>query len=421
MRIIPFPGRTEASPNDAWHAELEAALNDDGAGPVAESWRELREDVRALAPPMAPEFERQLSQRIAERSARRRSREVSPSELPGASTVATPARPAVPTDLTRSGTASRKLHRRMEWPRLPSRLGAAAIIATTSAVVAAVLIAAPWRAATPREAGPAGTSQRAVPLSAGASTPKSASRAAQSATAEPIAPTPTGAASAPGRVQQLAASISLAPTPSELQETADRVARLAVSAGGFVQSSHVQVQQGGTSEANLMLRLPSAKLNAALASLGQLAPVRAESQSLQDITDAYDAARQRLTDATAERQALLRALSAATTQGQIDSLRERLSQSRSAIAEARSGLQAVSQRASTAEVEVTVVGDAHAGSKGLTLHRGLHDAGRVLIVTLVVLLITAAILVPLALLLTALVTGRSAWRRYQRERALDAP
>ncbi|MGA2320934.1 MAG: DUF4349 domain-containing protein [Solirubrobacteraceae bacterium] len=309
----------------------------------------------------------------------------------------------------------------MEWPRLPSRLGAAAIIATTSAVVAAVLIAAPWRAATPREAGPAGTSQRAVPLSAGASTPKSASRAAQSATAEPIAPTPTGAASAPGRVQQLAASISLAPTPSELQETADRVARLAVSAGGFVQSSHVQVQQGGTSEANLMLRLPSAKLNAALASLGQLAPVRAESQSLQDITDAYDAARQRLTDATAERQALLRALSAATTQGQIDSLRERLSQSRSAIAEARSGLQAVSQRASTAEVEVTVVGDAHAGSKGLTLHRGLHDAGRVLIVTLVVLLITAAILVPLALLLTALVTGRSAWRRYQRERALDAP
>ena len=104
----------------------------------------------------------------------------------------------------------------------------------------------------------------------------------------------------------------------------------------------------------MTLNLPSAKLSAALASLGQLAPVRAESQSLQDITSSYDAARQRLADATAERQALLRALSKATTEGQIDSLRERLSQTRGAIARAHSALQAVSQHASTAEVEVTV-------------------------------------------------------------------
>ena len=157
------------------------------------------------------------------------------------------------------------------------------------------------------------------------------------------------------------------------------MSRLAVSDGGFVQSSHVQVQQAGTSEANLDLSLPSAKLSAALASLGQLAPVRAESQSLQDITNTYDAARQRLADATAERQALLRALSKATTEGQIDSLHERIAQNRGAIAQARLSLQAVSQHASTAEVEVTVLGDAHAGSEGLTLHRGLHDAGRVLV------------------------------------------
>jgi hypothetical protein len=421
MRIIPFPGRSETNPNESWHTELEGALNGDGTGSVADSWRELREDVRALAPPMAPEFERELRERIAERGARSRSRELSPSELPEASTVGTTDRPAVPTDPAPPRPASGRLHRRAGWPRLPNRLGAAAIIATTSAVVAAVVIAGPWRAATPPQAAPAITRQRPVPLSAGTSTPKAASRPAQSAAAEPAASPATGAASTPGRVQQLAASISLAPTPGEVQETADRVARLAVSAGGFVQSSHVQVQQGGTSEANLMLRLPSAKLSAALASIGQLAPVRAESQSLQDITDAFDAARQRLADATAERQALLRALAAATTQGQIDSLRERLSQSGRAIAEARSGLQGVSQRVSTAEVEVTVVGDVRAGSEGLTLHRGLHDAGRVLVVAVAVLLIAAAILLPLALLLTALVTGASAWRRYQRERALDAP
>jgi vacuolar-type H+-ATPase subunit H len=220
-------------------------------------------------------------------------------------------------------------------------------------------------------------------------------------------------------VQQLAASITLAATPSDVQETADRVSRLAVSDGGFVQSSHVQVQQAGTSEANLMLSVPSAKLSGALASLGQLAPVRAESQSLQDITNTYDAASQRLSDATAERRALLRALSSATTEGQIDSLHERISQNRGAIAQARSALQTVSQHASTAEVEVTVLGDAHTGSEGLTLHRGLHDAGRVLLVTLVIVLIAAAILVPLALLAAALAAARRMWLRYQRERILD--
>jgi vacuolar-type H+-ATPase subunit H len=149
--------------------------------------------------------------------------------------------------------------------------------------------------------------------------------------------------------------------------------------------------------------------------------VHAENQSLQDITNTYNAARQRLNDATAERQALLRALAKATAEGQIDSLRERISQNRGAIARAKSAFQTVSQQASTAEVEVTVLGDKSPGSEGLTLHRGLHDAGRVLTVTLIVLLIAAAVLVPLTLLIAALITARRMWRSYRRERILDAP
>ena len=70
-------------------------------------------------------------------------------------------------------------------------------------------------------------------------------------------------------------------------------------------------------------------------------------------------------------------------------------------------------------MEVTVIGTASA-SEGLTLHSGLHDAGRVLIVALVVLLIASAILVPLALLLAAGTAAGNALRRYRRERALDA-
>jgi hypothetical protein len=398
MRIIPFPGNGHAVSEPALQAEVEAALSGESEGAVADSWRELRGDVRALAPPMAPEFEQRLKAELEERMARRRARTVAP---PG---------------------------------RLRALAGSRAAVAVgmAVAVVAAVVIAgAPWRPGAPpvapraNAARAAGTSAASGGVSS-AATARSAKAAisptvAESAPATGTTQTPAGASSAAGRVQQLAASITLGTTPENVQAAADGVARVTQRDEGFVQSSHVQVQQQGASEATLTLRLPSSRLGAALASIGRLAPVRAQSQSLQDITDSYNAARQRLTDAIAERQALLHALSGASTEGQIASLRERLSQARGAIDRARSALQAVSQRASTAEVEVTVLGDARPQSGGLTLDRGLHDAGRVLLSALVVLMIGAAILVPLALAIAALVAGRRAWRRFQRERVLDTP
>jgi Domain of unknown function (DUF4349) len=419
MRIIPFPGRGEAGVEAAWRAELdelERSLAGDGEGSVADSWRELRADVRALAPPMAPEFEHELAAQIAERDATRRPGKPAAPARPGANAVAPEITSAGLGNRGHGGSSSGRRGSLLGWLGRSRRWRVAAPIAIAVMVAAAVVVGSE-QSGTQREAAP---QPRATAASSGAFQDRlrPANGAAKAPAAVAIAPQAGNAASTPGRVQQLAASLSLTAAPTDVQQTADRVARLAVSDGGFVQNSHVQVQQAGTSEANLTLKLPSAKLDAALASLGQLAPVRAESQSLQDITDAYDAARRRLADVTAERGALLRALSAATTQGQIDSLREQLAQSSTAIAQARSALQAVSQRASTAEVEVTVVGDAHAGSEGLTIHRGLHDAGRVVVVTVVVLLVAVSILVPLALLLVAFAAGRRAWRRYERERVL---
>jgi hypothetical protein len=386
MKIIPFPGGSDVGPEENWAAELEAALIGTSDGPRADSWRELREDVRATAPPIAPEFERELGKRIAERRKRR--------------------------------GRLRRLGGRLGLLGAPRRPLAAALISGIGVLVAVSLIVSPWSGGGSqkgaREAFP--TVGAAGPSSAASG--KAAIQSALSPSAAATIPRVSVSPATAGRIQQRAASISLGVTPSEVQSTADRVSRLAASDGGFVQSSHVNVGQG-TGEANLMLSLPSAKLSATLASLGQLAPVRAESQSLQDITDTYDATRRRLGDATAERQSLLRALAGATTAGQIDSLRERLSQSRNAIAQARSALQTVSQHASTAEVEVTVVGDGKAGSEALTLHRGIHDASRVLVVTLAVLLIAAAVLLPLALLIVALITAGRTWRRHQRERVLD--
>jgi hypothetical protein len=203
-----------------------------------------------------------------------------------------------------------------------------------------------------------------------------------------------------------------------VQSVSDQVAQLAVREGGIVQSSHVQLQSGAAGEANLELRLPSARLSTALASLGRLAPLRAESQSLQDITDEYDAAKRKLADAVAERQALLRALAHASTQGEIESLRARLALAGGAITRARIAFQSVSKRGSSSTVEVTVLGNA-ASSGGLTLSGGLHDAGDVLRVALAVLIVALAVLVPLAALVALSLLLWRASRRRLRERALS--
>lgn len=394
MRIVPFPGHDDESVEQDWLIEFESALSGDADGPAADSWRELRDDVRAIAQPIAPDFERRLREQIAARRAKR-------------------------------WVAKPKLHR-------PAHPAFAAIAVALSVALVALVVVGPWRGGRAPRAIPDMPHAQALsrPLPSTSASSSAAATAAPSAVeaagksneeASPSGPASGGPASSPGRVQQLGASVTLAVAPTDVQQTADRVSRLAVRDGGFVQSSHVQVQQGSASEANLMLKLQSEKLSAALAALEQIAPVRDESQSLQDITRSYNAARRRLSDIGAERQAVLHALAKASSEGEIDSLRERLAQSRSEIARAHSALEAVSRRARTAEVEVSVLGDAPAASEGLTLHRGLHDAGRVLTVVLIVLLIALAVLMPLALLLGALLGAHRVWRRHQREQALESP
>jgi hypothetical protein len=395
MRIVQFPtAHDDDGAERAWLQQLESALDGDAQGPAAESWRELRDDVRSLAPAMSADFERELRERILERDRAR---------VPRKLRLARPSRPAIAAAFSFAVVALVALVAVAPW-----RGGHAPEAVPAQHVSSGALVRAPSATATTTPKGPAQA----------AGGPAQAAGEAAPAAGAAVAPSSSAPAAAPGRVQQLGASVTLAVTPANVQETSDRVSRLVVRDGGFVQSSHVQVQQGRGGEATLTLRLPSEKLSAALASLEQIAPVREESQSLQDITNSYDAARQRLTDVEAERQALLRALAKATTEGEIDSLRERLAQSRGALAGAHSALEVVSRRASTAEVEVTVLGDAHAASEGLTLHRGLHDAGRVLTVTLVVLLIAAAALVPLALLLLGLTAAVRVWRRRRREQVL---
>ena len=177
---------------------------------------------------------------------------------------------------------------------------------------------------------------------------------------------------------------------------------------------------GGPSEAQLRLQIPSAKLASVIAALGRIAPERSVNQESEDITSAYDGAKRRLGDAEAVRRALLRALAAATSEGEIDSLRERLASNRAQIAEYRSQVRAQAHRAETSELEVTITGSGGSASTRSTLDRGLHDAGHVLAVAGAVALVALAVLVPLAIVAFALEALRRAWRRRRREAALDA-
>ncbi len=439
MRIVPFPADEPLPGQEAWTAELEAALRGESRRPDAHVWRELRDDVRALAPAMTPAFEVRLAQELERRGALETSAENAETRKRSRDSAGSPRRiPAGDTSASRPRALARNW--RGSWSLASHRRSAVGAVATVAvALVAALLISGSHGSApviespAPTQRTPAaalGSSARGqeAAASSSSSTPapsatsggSSASKVAQ-ASPSIAAPSGTGAFSAPGRVQQLAASITLGSTPQSLQATSDQVAQLTVRDGGYVQSSNVQVQQQGVSEATLALRLPSARLAAALAAIGRLAPVHAENQSLQDITGAYNAAHQQLSDADAEQRALLRALAAASTEAQIDSLHARLAASRAAIARAQSSVNSISARASTSEVEVSILGDTRAGGEGLTLHKGLHDAGQVLLVVVIAILILAAVLVPLALLVAGVAGARRTWRRYQRERALDAP
>jgi hypothetical protein len=107
------------------------------------------------------------------------------------------------------------------------------------------------------------------------------------------------------------------------------------------------------------------------------------------------------------------------TQGQIESVHERLSLAGAAVVRARSAFEAVTKRGSSSTVEVTVSGDAHAAGGQSTLQRGLDDAGDVLTTALAVLLVALAVLVPLAVVAALVTFGSRAIRRRLRERALS--
>jgi hypothetical protein len=264
----------------------------------------------------------------------------------------------------------------------------------------------------------AAPAQRESSGSAGSGAAPNADSAAPSASksVSPAAPPASG-----GRHVERSTQLQL--TTTDVQKTADGVVRATQAAGGYVQLSQVRTGDGNGS-ATFVLRVPTAKLDEAIASLSKLGHVSSMQQSANDITGQYDSAQSRLADARAERRGLLRALAKATTAQEIASLKARIADNRAQLNRLQSEFNAVRRRATYATIEADIVGRPHkqqpAPAGSWDPGDAARDALRVLEVGAGVALVGLSVLVPLALIGGAGAFAAGAWRRRRREAALDA-
>ena len=235
------------------------------------------------------------------------------------------------------------------------------------------------------------------------------------------APLTARTAPTPSRKVERAAQLTLTTSADDVQDVADGVVRTTQALGGYVSRSQVSTAEGG-GEATFTLRIPSKRLDEAIARLSKLANVGGLTQDSTDITASFVSATDRLSDARAERRALLRALGRATTQNQIESLRRRIAINRSQIAALKGELNALRRRADLATVAVTVEGTGkrrQTGGGAWTPGDALGDAVRVLEVAAGVALVGLAVLTPLALFGALAAFAARSTRRRRREGALE--
>ncbi len=256
----------------------------------------------------------------------------------------------------------------------------------------------------------------------------SARSAAASATAPTFAQPPTETTAAPqppanGRKIVQSAQLQLNAPPSRIEDVAQQVFDVVGREKGVVNNSNVTAGSGGY--AQFQLSIPSGNLGATMTALSSLryAHVASRTDTTKDVNNAYVSANRQLADDRALRTSLLKQLGRAVTQAQIDSLNGRIHDAEHAIARDETAIRSLDNKINYSQVSVDVNGYvgpvAHNSSKGFTIGKAAHDAGRVLTVVAGVALITLAVLLPLAL-----VGGLAAWiattvRRRRREQALD--
>ena len=231
---------------------------------------------------------------------------------------------------------------------------------------------------------------------------------------------------APGREDRLIerdVQLTLSTKPDRVREVSDQAIAITRSLDGIVASSQVSIlddedRGGGQSSATLQLTIPSRNLDAAIDRLTDLANVDSLNEATEDITRPVVSAQDEVDDAEALRRRLLEALGNATTDEEAESLRLQIEDARRDISKAEAALENIARRARLSDLNVTILGDPNA-KEDRGLGDWLDDAQDVLRDLAGVLLISAAILVPLGILVALVWFAVASARRRRRERTLD--
>jgi hypothetical protein len=221
------------------------------------------------------------------------------------------------------------------------------------------------------------------------------------------------------RQQDRSASLTLRTDTDRVREVSDQAIEITESAGGVVVSSTLD-EGMERSSASLQLSIPSRELDTTLDRLTDLATVQSLNEAALDITKPFVSAEDRLDDARAERRELLRALGNAETDAEAEALRKQLRDARRKISKAEARFERIARRARLSEVGVTVEGIPGGDDDGTwSLGDAADDALSALKTVAGVLLVSAAILAPLAILLALIAYAAIRVRRHRREAALD--
>jgi len=220
---------------------------------------------------------------------------------------------------------------------------------------------------------------------------------------------------------QRSATLALAAPADELDRVTADVTRVTERYRGFVlRSSLATGDEGATTGGSFELRIPSTRLQPALADLAKLGQVRGRTQAGDDVTAAFVTAGDRLEAARAERRNLLGRLEEADTDVEAESLRLQLDANAGEINRLRGRLRSLRISTDYANVSVTLEArDASASPPGDGLGGALDDALRSLGDSLELAIRAVGVLIPLAVFAAVLALAARAILRRRRESALS--
>ena len=216
-------------------------------------------------------------------------------------------------------------------------------------------------------------------------------------------------------------TLALGTTDGRFDAVTDGVVRATQRAGGFVSDSQVR-RTGSRGTATFVLRIPAARLDAAVADLSRLAHVRSIEQAATDLTGATDGTAARLRDARTQRRAIVAALATASS-ARADRLRARLRTVTAHVRALERSLRTLRARTTYATVDLTVTAARrHAAAPGgdgrWTPADAWRAARRALEVAAGAAIVLLALGLPLALLAGAAALAGRSLRRRRREGAL---